>query len=220
MRAGGWLTIAFGASLVLAAASVGDDGRGKEIFSTVCSACHGPQGGGNQALLAPSIAGLDEWYIVLQLDKFRAGRRGFHSEDVGGQRMAVMARSLNDEDAVREVAAYVASLPPVKPVPTISGGNSAQGANVYAACIACHGFAGDGNRVIDAPAINHASDWYLLQQLHNYKEGLRGSTPDDRNGPLMRAMARTLPDEQAMKDVIAYISTALTPIRGTMTSPE
>jgi cytochrome c553 len=212
MRAGGWLTIALGASLVLATGSLGDEGRGKEIFSTVCSACHGPQGGGNQALLAPSIAGLDEWYIVLQLDKFRAGWRGFHSEDVGGQRMAAMARSLNSEDAVREVAAYVASLPPVKPTPTLTGGNPTQGANVYAACIACHGFAGDGNRVIDAPAINHASDWYLLEQLNNYRNGIRGSTPGDRNGPLMRAMARTLPNEQAMRDVIAYITTALTPV--------
>ena len=215
MRVGAWVALAFGAPLVLAAAAEGDEGRGKEIFSTVCSACHGPNGGGNQALLAPSIAGLDEWYIVLQLDKFRAGRRGFHTTDVGGQRMAVMARSLDSENAVRGVAAYVASLPPVKPEPTITGGDWARGANVYAACIVCHGFAGDGNRVIDAPAINHASDWYLLAQLHNYRRGIRGATPGDRNGPLMIAMARTLPDEQAMKDVIAYISTALTPLHAT-----
>ena len=86
MRVARWLTIVFGAWLVFAKTSGGDEGKGKEIFSTVCSACHGPNGGGNQALLAPSIAGLDEWYIVLQLDKFRAGWRGFHSEDVGGQR--------------------------------------------------------------------------------------------------------------------------------------
>lgn len=30
-------------------------GRGKETFSTVCAACHGPDGKGNQAMGAPNL---------------------------------------------------------------------------------------------------------------------------------------------------------------------
>jgi cytochrome c553 len=36
---------------------------------------------------------------------------------------------------------------------------------------------------------------------------VRGTNPADTSGALMRPMAQTLADEQAMKDVIAYIMT-------------
>ncbi|HME69393.1 MAG TPA: c-type cytochrome, partial [Myxococcota bacterium] len=48
-----------------------EEARGKQLF-VVCSACHGPDGAGNAQIQAPSIAGLDEWYMVAQLNKFRA----------------------------------------------------------------------------------------------------------------------------------------------------
>jgi cytochrome c oxidase subunit 2 len=221
MRVGGLLAqvAALGVTLSLPSFATADEGRAKETFATVCSACHGPDGGGNAAMLAPSIAGLDEWYIVLQLDKFRAGWRGEHFQDVGGERMAPMARSLADEDAVRSVAAYVASLPPVKPAPTLTGGDPTHGASRFVACVACHGIGGDGNRMMNVPAINHASDWYLFKQIQHFQTGIRGSHPGDRTGMLMRGMSMTLSDEQALRDVIAYISTALTPMRSTTTTP-
>jgi len=52
-----------------------------------------------------------------------------------------------------------------------------------------------------------ASDWYLLTQLQNFKSGVRGTQPDDAMGAKMRPFSMTLPNEQAMKDVIAYIGT-------------
>ena len=79
-------------------------------------------------------------------------------------------------------------------------------AQLFAPCTACHG-ARNGWQQLNAPPINHASDWYLLTQLKNFKAGVRGAKPSDATGALMRPMAALLPDEQAMKDVVAHIMT-------------
>jgi len=42
-----------------------------------CVQCHGENGEGNQAVGAPSIAGLQRWYIKRQLRGFKAGYRGY-----------------------------------------------------------------------------------------------------------------------------------------------
>ena len=51
------------------------------------------------------------------------------------------------------------------------------------------------------------SDWYYKVQLENFKAGIRGSNPEDATGMLMRPMSKTLADDQAVLDVIAYIMT-------------
>ena len=56
-------------------------------------------------------------------------------------------------------------------------------------------------------ALAQQSDWYLMTQLGKFKSGMRGTHKDDVHGQQMRAMSMTLPDEQAMKDVIAFIMT-------------
>ena len=55
--------------------------------------------------------------------------------------------------------------------------------------------------------LRYSSDWYLLVSLEKFKAGVRGSAPGDKTGSVMRPMAAMLTDEQAMKDVIAYIMT-------------
>ena len=53
----------------------------------------------------------------------------------------------------------------------------------------------------------------MLEQLKKFKNGVRGGAyPKDRNGKpkdidglQMQAIIKAIPDEQAMKDVIAYI---------------
>jgi cytochrome c oxidase subunit II len=58
----------------------------------------------------------------------------------------------------------------------------------------------------NGPPLAHQSDWYLLSSLERFKSGIRGSSPNDANGAVMRGMAAILQDEQAMKDVIAHIT--------------
>jgi cytochrome c553 len=182
-----------------------DEHRGKALYR-LCIACHGQQGEGRLDLGAPAIAGLPEWYVSAQLLKFRNGIRGTHPQDIAGMRMRPMARTLPSEDDVKAMARYVGNLPPQAPSPTLTG-NPADGASRYAVCMACHGPDGKGNQQMGAPPLVTASDWYLLTQLKNFKHGVRGGNPaTDVTGAMMMPMATPL-DEQAMKDVIAYIQT-------------
>ena len=89
-------------------------------------------------------------------------------------------------------------------------GNAEAGKNYFAVCAACHGADGTGNQQMGAPALRNASDWYLLSQLEKFRAGIRGTDPRNPNGAVMRPMAMTLPDDQALKDVVAYIGTLST----------
>jgi cytochrome c oxidase subunit 2 len=180
--------------------------RGRALFE-LCAQCHGQAAGGNPLALAPAIRGLSQWYIEAQLSKFRKGVRGAHPEDIAGMRMGPMSLTLASEEDLRAVASYVASLPPLRPDPALSGGDPEKGKASFALCSTCHGPDAAGNPQIKAPPLRQASDWYLFAQLKKFKAGIRGSNPADQTGILMPPMASTLADEQAMKDVIAYIGT-------------
>jgi cytochrome c553 len=181
--------------------------RGQELFQ-LCASCHGAQGEGNEMYLAPAIGGMPLWYLEGQLTKFREGGRGTHFDDIQGMRMRPMAMSLRSEhgDDLKDVAAYVTTLPVVKPAPTLTGGDATRGATHYLVCQACHGAAGEGVQATNGPPLANQSDWYLLSSIQRFKSGVRGSNPADANGAVMRGMAAILQDEQAMKDVIAHIT--------------
>ena len=193
-------------ALLALPASAQDVTRGREIFA-LCTQCHLADGGGSRLALAPAIAGLPEWYVVAQLQKFRAGHRGQHFDDIAGMRMRPMSLALANEADVASVAAYVAALPPIAPSPILEGGDAASGQTLYAPCAACHAPDGSGNQAVFGPPLKHASDWYMLTQLANFRAGVRGTKAGDTSGALMRPMSMTLADEQAMRDVIAYITT-------------
>jgi len=173
----------------------------------LCSQCHGAQAYGNRAVNAPGIAGLPQWYIEGQLKKFKLGGRGTHFDDLTGMQMRPMAMSLHNDAEIATIAAYVASLPPHKPVAQISGGNPERGRALYAPCVACHGLDGAGNEALKAPSLTHTDDWYQLSSLKKFKAGIRGTNALDQSGALMRPMALTLADDQAVLDAVAYIVT-------------
>ena len=187
-------------------ASAQDTERGEELFE-LCAQCHGDDGAGDPVALAPSIGGMPEWFVKAQLLKFQAGGRGKHFDDVGGMRMRPMSLWLREEADVASVAAYVASLPRAHAARTLEGGDPTNGQQRYAPCTACHGAKGEGNQALNSPPLAGMSDWYQLTSLKNFKAGVRGTNPKDPTGALMRPMAMTLADEQAMLDVIAYIGT-------------
>jgi cytochrome c553 len=200
------LTVAIvGASLVTTSASA-DNARGELLFD-LCKQCHGSDGGGMQLSLAPAIAGMDEWYVESQLTKFKQGVRGLHAQDVGGLRMYPMSQWLANEADISSVAGYVASLPVASPAPTIAGGDAHAGEAAYALCKVCHGEVGEGNKVMNSPPLRGSSDWYLMSSLQKFKSGVRGSNAKNPNEMMMRGMAMSLTDEQAMKNVVAYIMT-------------
>ena len=181
--------------------------RGTDLYDT-CRPCHGKSGEGTEALGAPAIAGLPQWYVEAQLDKFRSGVRGAHPADAEGNRMRPMARSLNLPGDVQSVAQYVASLKARPAHPTLQGGNAAAGEAPYTTvCTVCHGADATGTEGMGAPTLLTQPDWYLLKQLEKYKSGQRGTDTADVTGQQMATMASMLPDHQSMLDVIAYIGT-------------
>jgi len=179
--------------------------RGQEVFET-CVPCHNADGSGNAAVGAPNIAGMKEWYVERELDKFRAGTRGMHFSDVEGMRMRPMALSLTSEDDVKAVARYVESLPPVRHASSLPGDPKA-GETLYATCSSCHGDTGAGNQDLGGPQLAGVDDWYLATELRKFRSGVRGTNPKDREGRLMRPMARALPDEDGIRNVVAYVET-------------
>ena len=87
----------------------GDGTNGRAAYAA-CSACHGADARGNQALNAPGLVGLDDWYQLAQLRKFHDGRRGAMAADTYGQQMAPMAKVLAGEQAMKDVIAYIQTL--------------------------------------------------------------------------------------------------------------
>ena len=190
----------------LAGADAETDARGEVLFE-LCQQCHGAEGAGMQPFLAPAIAGLDEWYLESQLTKFKAGTRGLHAQDVGGLRMYPMSQWLANPADISAVSGYIAGMKPVLPPSTIVGGDAHKGETTYALCAACHGAEGEGNKVMNSPPLRGMSDWYLLTTLQKFKDGVRGTNAKNPTEMMMRGMALSLTDEQAMKDVIAHIMT-------------
>jgi cytochrome c oxidase subunit 2 len=179
--------------------------RGRDVFET-CVPCHNADGSGNPAIGAPNIAGMKEWYVEEQLEKFRAGVRGMHFNDVEGMRMRPMALSVSSEDDVKAVAHYVETLPPVRHAASLPGDAQA-GQALFATCSACHGDNGAGNQDLKAPRIAGIDDWYLATELRKFRSGVRGASPKDMGGRMMRPMARTLAGEDAIRNVVAYVET-------------
>ena len=189
--------------------------RAKGLFN-LCSSCHGLHGEGNASIGAPSIAGMPEWYLAHQLEKFHKGIRGAHPKDVSGVRMRAMGRALTDED-IKISAAYAASLPKPPQVATVKG-SLVRGEAQFQLCLTCHGANAEGNQGVGAPPLAGQNDWYLLSQLHKFKIKARGGNPAlDPMGATMTGIAATL-DDDAMKNVISYIGT-LAPVPSTAAKP-
>jgi cytochrome c553 len=192
--------------LILAAPAGAQDAAAGEALYGPCAACHGPAGGGSKDLNAPAIAGQEEWYLVRQLQNFKSGARGAHAGDTYGMQMAPMAQTLASDTDIANLAAYVAGMAPVA-VTHDGGGEAAAGQALYAPCAACHGPAGEGMQAMNAPNLTLQQDWYVVRQLMNFKSGVRGSGAGDAFGAQMVPMAATVADEQAAKNLAAYIAT-------------
>ena len=88
----------------------GDTDRGADLYTAYCGACHGTNAGGNDALGAPSLLGLDARYLARQYRQFSEGRRGFHADDRYGKQMNRLSRSLKDPSLIDDISSYVAQL--------------------------------------------------------------------------------------------------------------
>src|SRR5690606_13929709 len=135
-------------------------GRTKAV---TCAACHGVDGN-SVTPDWPVLAGQHADYIVRQINAFKNGARV-------NVTMTPFADMLSDQDA-RDVAAYFASQTPAPkgadPALTSLGQQIYRGGipdRGVAACIACHGPAGDGNPLAAYPRIAGQHATYVTSTL-------------------------------------------------------
>lgn len=185
---------------IVEALAPADADRGRAFYTT-CVACHGADGGGYADMRAPALTVQGTDYLVRQLRNFRALVRG-GAHDTYGWQMNGRALALPGDRAVRDVAAYIATLPRRRAEPGTVG-DARRGEKPYTAtCAACHG--GNGVApVADAPPLGGLQDWYQYAQLLNFRDGLRGAHADDRAGAPMAAAVRGL-DDRTLRDIAAF----------------
>jgi Cytochrome c553 len=186
------------------------DARAGQARSTVCAACHGPQG----VAIAPNfpdLAGQSATYLYVQLKTFKSGQR---SDPV----MSGQAATLSDAD-MRNLAVHYASLPakPAGHADAASRGGQlfldGDPARGVPPCQACHGPTGHGPRVYpgDAPQppwatfprLHGLSAVYVTKALHDFRSGARNGTS---NALIMHGVARTL-DDADIQALSGYIAT-------------
>ena len=144
-------------------AHAADVAAGKEK-AELCVGCHG-EAGISQTENIPSLAGQPDQFIQWQLVFFRAGTRK-------NEQMQPIVEQINNED-IRNLGAYFASLAPPKASPDDNPDLSRKGAQADAGrrCASCHTDTFAGTKAV--ARIAGQREEYLLKALHDYKSGVR-----------------------------------------------
>jgi cytochrome c553 len=87
----------------------GDAANGEKQYISKCGACHGGKGWGNEALFTPRLTGVGDAYLIRQVQNFRSGLRGAFENAKYGQQMAMMAKTVSDEE-LKDVVAFLNEL--------------------------------------------------------------------------------------------------------------
>lgn len=182
----------------------GDAAKGQAIGSTICAACHNPDG--NSTVAAnPKLAGQSADYLYKQMTNFKS-IDGKQPERVNAI-MNGMIAPFNDEQ-LRDLAAYFSSQKIkgeiAKNRDTIEvgqkifrSGNMAKG---LPACAGCHGPSGAGIPA-QYPRIGGQFAEYIELQLKSFREESRANDPNK----MMRMVAIKMTDAE-IKAVSDYIA--------------
>jgi cytochrome c553 len=149
--------------LAMFPAQAADVAAGKEK-AELCIGCHG-ENGISQMENIPSLAGQQDQFVQWQLVYFRAGSRK-------NEQMQPIVEQLNNED-IRNLGAYFASLTPAKPPADDNPDLSAKGkqASVGRRCASCHTDNFAGTKAV--ARLTGQREEYLLKALRDYKSGQR-----------------------------------------------
>ncbi len=182
--------------------------RGEALYVS-CAQCHGAKAEGLESTQAPRLAGRESWFIQRQLEEFRRRQRGKDESYEKGflpppERTLLMhpvVDSLTRSDT-RSLIAYLSALRP-EPVPPARRGDANHGRQLYQACVACHGKTAAGNRRLGAPRLTEQPEWYLYNQLHDFRMGWRGMQASNPHVKVMRQQLDL--DDKSLHDLTAFI---------------
>ena len=185
------------------AAKKADLGKGANLATTVCAACHSVDGN-SIGKDFPKLAGQHETYLHKQLINFKPKEGAKDAERSNGIMMG-MAMPLSDDD-MRNVSAYYAGQK-LKPVSAKNKDTVALGQKIYRggiaekgvpACAGCHSPTGAGIPA-QYPRLAGQFAEYTETQLVNFRNGTR------KNSVPMMDIALRLSDAE-MKAVADYIA--------------
>lgn len=141
---------------------VGSVARGRELYVAACATCHGREGQGT--IYGPSIvdAGAAGADFMLRTGRMPLG------EPPGSQPLSKPPAF--DEQAIRDLVAYVASLGEGPDIPDVSmNGDLSAGMKIFVAtCAPCHGATGAGGAVGGgslAPTLDQASPRIVAEAM-------------------------------------------------------
>ena len=185
------------------APAVPDPAKGQSTATTICAACHAPNGNAI-APTFPKLAGQHYDYLVKQLANFKV-QPGAQAADRENAQMLGFASMLTDEQA-RDVAAYFAGQK-LEPAAATNKTTFALGQQIYragvaakgvGACAGCHGPTGAG---IPGQYPRIGGQWpeYVEAQLTAFRQGVR------KNNPTMADVAGRLSDSE-IKAVADYVA--------------
>ncbi len=86
--------------------------EGRLLFSERCMECHRFNGSGEMTFGSPPLIGLQDWYLLAQIDKFKHGSRGIDPNDANGAKMVLSSQFIESEQAKHDVVAFILSLNP------------------------------------------------------------------------------------------------------------
>ena len=190
--------------LAIVNALASDAAKGKEIATTVCIACHGPDGN-SPTPANPKLAGQHAGYLFKQMKNFKAGPDG-KSERVNTIMNGMIAPYT--EAQMKDLAAYFSSQKQVgeqaRNRDTLELGKkiyrAGDASKGLPACAGCHGPSGAGLPV-QFPRIAGQFREYTETQLKSFRNGERANDPNK----MMQMVAIKMTDAE-IRDVADYIA--------------
>jgi ubiquinol-cytochrome c reductase cytochrome c subunit len=137
--------------------------EGRQLFLTGCVSCHGANGEGTD--LGPSLIGVGAASADFELSTGRMPATN------GDDTQATRKQPAYGPDEIAALVAYVASLGPGTPIPSVdtTGADLAAGGAIYRAqCASCHNSAGIGGALSygrHAPALDEATAVQVVEAM-------------------------------------------------------
>jgi cytochrome c553 len=172
-----------------------DMANGKKLYA-LCASCHLDNGWGKPDGSFPVIAGQHRSVLIKQLADIRAKNRQNPTMYPFTDPAAI-----GGVQAISDVTAYIASLPPDPSPGQGDGQQLAHGKEIFQQqCAHCHGAQGQGNEEAFYPRLKGQHYAYLVRQLKWIRDGYRANA-----NPAMVVEVSNLKDSD-LEAVADYIS--------------
>lgn len=174
--------------------------RSPEAIVAECALCHSTK----EAQRGPILHGMDEWYLLGQIQKFYNGVRGQDPDNRSEYLMGVVVKKIRSKQEMSLAAKWFAEQEPVSAIRTITGDQQAGESLYLSRCAVCHGERAEGKLETASPSLTELEGWYFIDQMRKFRNGQRGRHDLDPAGQVMAAAVSNLTPTQ-IKDVVTYV---------------